>query len=388
MARFIAIPVRLGDAFYLERDGRSILVDGGDSITAFPELFRHHINRSGADIVVCTHNDADHANGIIGFLESGLTCREVWLPGRWLDAINDLLRPGSDVVREIVKGAFEYLEREIGRNQEIPHSFEEIGIKIVNNGNSEMRSDRVEVSSEWPNEITADIDDVDRIYNPVDWEPWWKWYIPPPVSRSSVDPIVLEKIISEAIDAGLRICRIAKLAFDNGIPMKWFEHAPQSPAGGIPGFLQPISARQIVRVYPYLPLFARIALTTVNEESLALYSPPDGRSPGVLFCADSDLHDMRIPVTNGDLITVPHHGAEANFYAYNAIANTLGLCLPSLVWVRSDRRTRQRPCSSFIGLPGRKFCTVCRTGPSKQRILMIGRRGVWAQYRNLHLCSC
>src|SRR5262249_49339339 len=97
MARFIAIPVTIGDAFYLERDGRSILVDGGKSERAFPALFHYHVNRAGADIIVCTHNDADHTNGIIGFLEAALPCREIWLPGSWLTTVKDLMRPDGEV---------------------------------------------------------------------------------------------------------------------------------------------------------------------------------------------------------------------------------------------------------------------------------------------------
>lgn len=45
MTRFIAVPVRAGDAFYLERTEGCILVDGGISNSAFPELFRLYVNR-------------------------------------------------------------------------------------------------------------------------------------------------------------------------------------------------------------------------------------------------------------------------------------------------------------------------------------------------------
>jgi len=66
MATFIAIPVGQGDAFYLERDGWSVLVDGGRSRLDFPALFRQVTRARGANIVVCTHNDSDHANGVRG----------------------------------------------------------------------------------------------------------------------------------------------------------------------------------------------------------------------------------------------------------------------------------------------------------------------------------
>ena len=131
-------------------------------------------------------------------------------------------------------------------------------------------------------------------------------------------------MVKGAIEAGERIKRIARLAYLNGIPVRWFHHDPQHASGGIPGFLHVLSARQFVRVFPYRTLFARLALTTVNKESLVLYSPSDEHSPGVLFCADSDLQGTRIPVRPRDLITAPHHGAQANDGVYSAVTSVIG----------------------------------------------------------------
>lgn len=98
MPRFIAIPVAQGDAFYLETTEGSILVDGGRSISSFPGLFRIHTKRDGVDILVATYNDADHANGVLGFLQSGLCCNEAWLPGRWVQVLPHVLGPWEKVV--------------------------------------------------------------------------------------------------------------------------------------------------------------------------------------------------------------------------------------------------------------------------------------------------
>ncbi len=59
------------------------------------------------NVLVCTHNDADHANGILGLLEAGLKCGEVWLPGRWLSALPDLLRPFVEVFVELADNVAE-----------------------------------------------------------------------------------------------------------------------------------------------------------------------------------------------------------------------------------------------------------------------------------------
>ncbi len=50
--------------------GGYILVDGGRSNRAFPGILMAHAAPPHLDIVVCAHNDADHANGIVGLLEA------------------------------------------------------------------------------------------------------------------------------------------------------------------------------------------------------------------------------------------------------------------------------------------------------------------------------
>jgi hypothetical protein len=101
MPRFVAIPVAQGDAFYLERADFSVLVDVGRSRYGFPGMFRAVTHTDRVNVAVCTHNDADHANGVIGFLETGLKCDEMWLPGSWLAALPHVLKPFVDVFVEL-----------------------------------------------------------------------------------------------------------------------------------------------------------------------------------------------------------------------------------------------------------------------------------------------
>ena len=35
------------------------------------------------DLAICSHNDADHANGFIELLESNIRMKEIWLPYWW-----------------------------------------------------------------------------------------------------------------------------------------------------------------------------------------------------------------------------------------------------------------------------------------------------------------
>jgi hypothetical protein len=101
-ARFIAIRVGQGDAFFIERTDKLALVDGGRSRVGFATQFKKVTGLEYVDILVCTHNDADHALGLLGFLECGFTAREVWLPASWTDRLDDLLLHPSEFLGELI----------------------------------------------------------------------------------------------------------------------------------------------------------------------------------------------------------------------------------------------------------------------------------------------
>lgn len=42
------------------------------------------------NILICTHNDADHVGAVIGFLESSPSCDELWLPAKWIQVLASL----------------------------------------------------------------------------------------------------------------------------------------------------------------------------------------------------------------------------------------------------------------------------------------------------------
>jgi Metallo-beta-lactamase superfamily len=119
--RFVGVPVGQGDAFFLETPHGSVLVDGGRSVQGFAELFQWSTGRTAVDSVICTHNDADHANGILGFLEAGLGCGEVWLPGRWLTVLPHALDPSLEVFESLLRQAQEVgaVIEELSRQREL-----------------------------------------------------------------------------------------------------------------------------------------------------------------------------------------------------------------------------------------------------------------------------
>ncbi len=399
MPRFIAIPVGQGDAFYVEREGFSMLIDGGRSRTAFPSMFQEVTKRDGVNVVVCTHNDADHANGILGLLEAGLKCGEVWLPGRWLSALPDLLRPFVEVFVELADNVAEtgswsnmenlqssvapieaYAERMYPPVAEAPGT--EDGLSVAENGWPESYLQMLERAEPW-----GLLPHWPESWDPVGWRClWWHGYY------RWLGPAGI-RLLWSAIEAAGQIRAIATAAFHRGIPVRWFEFDTATPSGGVPA-LQAINAHPVARVRPRVgSLLAWLALTVSNKESLVFWSPPIERHPGVLFTADSDLKDIRLPThLNRAIATAPHHGSKANANAYKAVETTAQDGFPSITWVRSDGRDRSRPGGTYLGLAARRLCTRCRHAgggwTTEQAVYLYSCKGAWTRHRTSQVCSC
>ncbi|MEQ7870321.1 MBL fold metallo-hydrolase [Chromohalobacter salexigens] len=386
MARFVAIPVTVGDAYFLERTAGSVLVDGGMNRAAFPELFRQSTRRSEVDILVVTHNDADHTNGVAGFLDAGLTCKEIWLPGRWLDVLPEIANDPDAAFDDVIKQGHEFWV-EHSKDFERPPSIQEVGDRLARNSEDEYVAAEFPEAGEWPDEV-ADAMEAEEIFGG---EGLWG---DGEVTLSEVILPWMQKspgwtLVEQAIRAGVRILEIARLAYFNGIPVRWFTHAPDAPAGGIHGFLEPVTARQVVRVFSRRSLFERLCLSTANVESLVFYSPADAEAPGVLFTTDSDLQLASVPTHPHDVVTTPHHGSHHNARAYTSIlAPVLKHEQNTVTWVRSDRRSKSRPCGAYQRLHARKICTICSSGEAKQKIILIGRQQRWARHPTVRICKC
>jgi hypothetical protein len=395
MPRFIAIPVGQGDAFYLERQGFSVLIDGGRSRSDFPSMFQGVTKADGVNVVICTHNDADHANGILGFLDAGLRCDELWLPGCWLGALPAVLKPFVEVFVDLINNIAEtdnlsnmegspspieaYAERMRGSLVDAHTTEEELSVE--EDGWPESYLQMLERAEPW---------DVHPYWlgswDPEDWTFW-------PYRHCRRLGLAGVQLLWSAIDAAARIRAVATKTFHRGIPIRWFEFNTAAPSGGVSA-LQPINAREIVRVRPPVgSLLAMLALTEANKESLVFWSPPTGRHPGVLFTADSDLANVHLPFQlDRAIVTAPHHGSEANANAYSALRGGASFSSASITWVRSDGRYRSRPGNTYLRLASRRLCTICRrsrgSSTTKQAVHLYSRGGAWIPHAASRVCSC
>lgn len=400
MARFIAIPVTKGDAFYLDRDDLSVLVDGGQDRLGFASTFETTTGSDGVGVIVCTHNDADHANGVLGFLQGGLRCDEIWLPGRWLNVLPDLLKPFVEVFAELAKNVTEVevpSERE-QRRSGLP-AIEAYADHLLERFDDAPASQHFSPIGEdgWPESYLHIFDDA-KTREIAPFARWWPQGDRPPWPDftyriySRLGPHALELLWS-AIESARRIRTIAMEAFHRGIRVRWFEFDAMKPSGGIEG-LQPINARAIVGVRPFVGrLLDWLALTVSNRESLVFWSPPTDNHPGVLFTADSDLSRLNLPhqLVNA-IVTSPHHGAEDNAKAYQEVGKAARQNVSSITWVRSDCRYRGRPGQTYLSLSSQRLCTICRLGGGmwspKRPVHLSSRGGTWVPQPATALCSC
>jgi len=249
MNQFIAIPVSVGDAFYLNRNNYSILVDGGLDETGFPGLFQMTTKTDKVNILVCTHNDADHANGILGFLKHGLSCDEIWLPGTWLGVLPDILKPLDEVIDELVQNILEDK-----RQQETSDFHSEIPpLEAYHNSKrnlSDKKDDQGDQSNLGADGWTEPL--IDTLEMSVPWHPtslqYWIFELKWPFVIRELVPAEFQLLWS-AIDAASLIRAIALEAFHRGVPVRWFEYDTNHPSGGN-NYLQPLNAREIAKVRP------------------------------------------------------------------------------------------------------------------------------------------
>lgn len=367
-SRFVALPVTQGDSFYLERDNKVILFDGGRYPQQTPQLFQAVATKNEIDYLICSHNDADHALGIIGLFESSIPIKEVWLPGRWKDIIIDI-GSNKNWVEEVLLDALKTKPEDLDRLDE---EVEEI--------------DRSSSEDETNNEKNPEIDDsFDDILEEICESEEYFYPIGHPRYPGGYFG---SQVFVDMIAASNRILTIAKLAYASGTKIRWFDfkefEKTHRPRGG-EKFLLPLNSVELTRkrkIKSKLKLFKKLYLSVSNKESLVFCSQVKGE-PSVLFTADSNLHSVVIPTlanTKEMLATSPHHGSYSNSNVYKLFNKT------SPIWVRSDMKAKKRPCREYIG-QSLKYCTICNHYTKPQvEIEFFGSGAIWTSTNNP--CSC
>lgn len=300
---FISIGVGQGDAFFLDKAGLTVLIDGGRSTQGFPTQFQEVTKRDSVDILVCTHNDADHALGVLGFLRSGLTCKEVWLPGSWTDRLEDLLLHPESFTEELISN-IEKIEVSPERRlllEALGDQYAEGMMQQESDNTGAASTDALSEALKMATEMGA-YASISWLYPPPPWPPG-DW--PHPWYRLWRRDHGRYWLFIEAVSAAALIREISLAAYHMGALIRWFEYDSMSNNGGISSSLVPLNAREILRIRVRRWSALRyLALTTSNKQSLVFIALANDNGPAVLFTADSDLSFSRpIPWSNGMIIT-------------------------------------------------------------------------------------
>ena len=398
----MAIPVAIGDSFYLERNGCTALIDGGKSVSALPGMFEVATNnRTGIDYLVCTHNDADHANGIFGFLMSRLRTRELWLPSDWLNALSLAATDPCGFVWSLFKSIHNLDLACCESPQRGLPPVGDITLETLGESNPHSASES-DIPPESANHATSNIDVIQQLASR---EKEWAVLFSQLHHTGRLIQLFCEKssplhrqknrLQFSAMKALQRMHAIVIQATRRSIPIRWFEFTPTMSSSGVSD-LEPLNAMEVKRPRAgFNSPLELLALSTVNKRSLVFWSPPNPEChPGVLFTADSDLDGFALPRPadlTGAIVTAPHHGSEDNARAYSRLKPALGDENP-LIFVRSDGRFPKRPGSSYVTFPARRFCTICRHSRNafsrKQAIALTSHQGSWFNAPDCVLCSC
>ncbi|GAB5549983.1 MAG: hypothetical protein SangKO_097430 [Sandaracinaceae bacterium] len=311
---------------------------------------------SHLDVVVCTHNDYDHSNGLIGLLErSTISVAELWLPGRFKEALEESAALTPHRVYESLDG-------------EVPMRPDSVPPVVGDAGFEESPLEHI-------------TEELAHGHKPI-------WTLIEPTYRALLrnrDDARRARRVCRHWKALANIRRIADAALRRRVPVRWLEYSVAGPHHRT-GDLRALNARRPRRP-PLANLGAVLALTLVNREALVL-SLDLGPRQGVMFCSDSGLTPFLSSAPPGTgLFTAPHHGSNDR---ENVAAYPLFDSVPDAVAVRSDKPQeveRSRPCVPYVERQ-RRFCTRCRGRPTTQVVRLILGEDGWGPDTGVSACRC
>ena len=403
--QLLALPVS-GESFLLRRSHYAVLVDGGWKKDKVRSVLATHFPAIGKlDIVVCTHGDGDHAGGLPDLLNNWPgQIGQVWLPGRWADVVPDLMKDPKGFVKRLLRELDEII-RANKPDPVVSSPFDRFGGADDQTAAETFRTDE-DLSIRRDGDDEAPFREEEDRYGaeidlgatePID-EPTWFDELRKAVNlpgdevasrafesaRSSIKYRERKLRLSAGaatgwlgmIDTVEAIRGIANAAIARKLRVRWFDYrafeATRRPSGGVPGFLEPINAREQAPAPLYASLLLR--LTEINRHSLVFFAPPTITRLGVLLCGDSPLGDgskfatsflsstarPRYPIVS----TAPHHGAETNSAAYQHMRGWADI----IVLVRAGGSSSQ-PGQTFKSL--KWPLKVCATCPATRRAAHI-----------------
>lgn len=385
--KFTALTIREGDAFLLEDNEWCCLFDSGVNESIIDLLKYQGVNK--LNLAICSHNDADHADGFISLLKSNFPIDEIWLPGLWASVLQFVKENGigdKDIKcdDEFYNGELESLFSEESvscdsfnqelsdwNEQEQPDTtrlYERLHDKIVDHicENPVVLYQLLDrnIQNQFMGEEPSKEQLVDYLQDQLDCPPH---YITRRRARILAEDFLsfrnfhhinkhyllhkLKRLLNFKLN---KIIEIARLARQHGCAIRWFEPTFACSKKVLVHDFVPLNSNEIMYIRKpksLMAYFCMLKLTDENKYSL-VFEYTKNENPIIRFSADSNCTCQSKPYTNNIIITAPHHGSIANSIVYNQLSGD------DIIWVRSDERSKKRPCDDFKKQPN-KYCLAC-----------------------------
>ena len=327
---FNALPVGKGDAFLLQDEMCYILVDGGhDEGYIINLLDKENIPNNTISLLICTHYDYDHINGVIGVLQSPqYTVSEVWLPELFGSIAYSV---SMDVIYQLTElQCVKTKKGELPDTQGEPSISREKLPKIRQCINCCITSDKIKLKRE---------------------------------------ELSLLKRLIKVIDIVISV---------SNVKVKWLKYSSKQLDTSLGYNMIGVNSEETT--YQQLsPKDILFALSKINQESL-VFKYEGGSIPNILFSADSDFSFCSsISLKDNSIITSPHHGSDNNAIVYGKVRST------SPIYVRSDSKTAKRPCDIYINQE-EKYCTICNSNNRKVIVTLYLHNGKFVTKNKV--CTC
>ncbi|MFE3897193.1 MULTISPECIES: MBL fold metallo-hydrolase [unclassified Priestia] len=347
-----------GDAFLLEKkmEGEEkcyFLVDGGEN-EKFAQIHKKKFKKKEIKIVVCTHTDTDHANGIISYFQEGFTCEELWLPALWTSNLSKILNGEGTFLQDLANEL-----KELNDNQEFsPRKYlkdtqrkiKEENISVLTEAIDNLKKEKLQLCSHHKPNIHEffiyrnfslenfntfeEVNQVIRLQALFNFKDIRRFYLDTRFIKLNLKDKVLKyygKIIT-----------IVLLALLRGVKkIRWWEFVEdntliQGKIDKSSEVLTPLCHRELNGFFTNYKALYQYALSKVNKESIVLLAKEDR----LLISSDSDFSACNyIPSSKSDshvLITSPHHGSFYNSEAFERIDKYLKDTKSNGIWIRTD----------------------------------------------------
>lgn len=368
MSKFTAFPVN-GDAFLLEREKYSVLVDGGGSKSKLVNSYKKAQGKQLPNYIVCTHRDSDHINGLIGLLEEAVK------PPVWNTKNTELWVPfyfsfyAEDYAWYIDELSKIHKEKSISNLTCLEHT------------------------------------EPSEYFSSPSLQKFYAYLTAANPSASETRSFFT--IVKDEIGKATRYKSLLDAAAALSLKLRFFEYSPLYANGGEANRLYPLNSHEI-QAYPRpTSILQLMKLSLENLHSLAFISPETQCSSAhhaVIFCADTDLTKCNLSLVGNEsftffkhqpLITAPHHGSSTNQKSYTFIHQAFlyyekkffirGHCSRVKYIAHEFKGGHSRACTKPHNSCKNKHCpSSCRCKlTAEQTVILQTSNGVW-QPSNTH----